>query len=55
MLIFVTGSATVRSVRNWVRHWNTEVYAGTNGPMALRVVMFLEVSPVEQRVCFVFI
>jgi hypothetical protein len=29
VLIFVSGSGTVGSVRNWVRHWNAEVYAGT--------------------------
>jgi hypothetical protein len=60
VLIFVTGSRTIRSVRNWFLHWNAEVYAGTiesfklRGPMALLIVMFLEDSLVEQRVCLIF-
>ena len=47
-------------MRNLFCHWNADVYDGdnesfkTHGPMALRVVVFLEDSLVEQRVCFVF-
>jgi hypothetical protein len=57
VLIFVTGSGTVRSVRIWFRGWNAELDSDSfkmRGPMALLVGIFLEDSHVEQRVCFFF-